>query len=204
MSQDMAVIAAAQSPTRFTAFDLVVTYADTVRRVVFTPAAFFRQPTPTRRDTPAVPFAAASLGISAVLGQALALAAAETAADQLVPVIVYEVVAGGLALGAGAVLLHLLIRAMVRPHAGFRVTLGLLAYCQVGVLVAWAPGPIGLVAPLATLALATVGVREQHGTTTRRAAVVVLLAAAGLTVLSMLVVVAGLFLDRACCGVAGG
>jgi len=204
VSEHVAAIRAAHSPARFKGFDLVAEYADTVRRVALTPVAFFRQAAPTRRATPAVPFAIASIGIAAGLGQSLAVARGELWGDQLLPVTGYFMILNGLALGVGAVLLHLLVRLAVRRHAGFRVTLGVLAYSQVGVLVTWLPPPVSLISPLVALWVSIVGVRERHATTTVRAAVVVLLASAMLAILSMMVVLVGLYFGRACCGVAGG
>jgi hypothetical protein len=88
-----------------------------------------------------------------------------------------------------ALVTHLLVVLVAGPgHSGFGATFRIVSYSSVTGLVGWVPF-IGWIFSLYRLYLATVGIREMHGTTTGRALLVVLLPA--ILVLALVVVVVG-------------
>ena len=88
-----------------------------------------------------------------------------------------------------ALITHLLVVLVVGSgHSGFGATFRIVSYSSVTGLVGWVPF-IGWIFSLYRLYLATVGIREMHGTTTGRALLVVLLPA--ILVLALVLVVVG-------------
>ena len=98
-----------------------------------------------------------------------------------------------IALFVGARILHLLVAMIIKPaDTGFEATFRVVSYANVTEPVTWAPilGP--LVAAVASIALAIVGVREVRETTTGKAALVVLIpAAVGLLIALFLIALVG-------------
>ncbi len=87
-----------------------------------------------------------------------------------------------------ALVTHLLVVLVVGSgHSGFGATFRIVSYSSVTALVGWVPF-IGWIFSLYRLYLATVGIREMHGTTTGRALLVVLLPAILVLVLVLVVV----------------
>jgi hypothetical protein len=181
--------------------DPVGSFVDVVRRVVVQPAAFFAElPRQGSLLNPLV-FALICTEISVILvglltfvnvpGGALWLFGTE--GDQgflaFVGGLVIAPVAAAVGVFLTALVTHLLVVLVVGSgHSGFGATFRIVSYSSVTGLVGWVPF-IGWIFSLYRLYLATVGIREMHGTTTGRALLVVLLPA--ILVLALVVVVVG-------------
>ena len=181
--------------------DPVGSFVDVVRRVVFQPAAFFAElPRQGSLLNPLV-FALICTEISVILvglltfvdvpGGALWLFGTEGNQGFLAFVggLVIAPVAAAVGVFLTALVTHLLVVLVVGSgHSGFGATFRIVSYSSVTGLVGWVPF-IGWIFSLYRLYLATVGIREMHGTTTGRALLVVLLPA--ILVLALVVVVVG-------------
>ena len=180
--------------------DPVGSFVDVVRRVVLQPAAFFAGlPRQGSLVNPLV-FALICTEVSVVLvglltfvgvpGGALWLFGAE--GDQgflaFLGGLVIAPVAAAVGVFVTALVTHLLVVLVAGPgHSGFGATFRIVSYSSVTALVGWVPF-VGWVFSLYRLYLATVGIREMHGTTTGRALLVVLLPAVLVLVLVLVVV----------------
>ena len=181
--------------------DPVNSFVDVVRRVVFQPAAFFAGlPRQGSLLNPLV-FALICIEISVILvglltfldvpGGITSLFGARGNQGLLAFIggLVLAPIAGAVGVFLTALVTHLLVMIVVGSgHSGFGATFRIVAYSSVTSLVGWVPF-IGWIASLYRLYLATVGIREMHGTTTGRALLVVLLPA--ILILVLVVVLAG-------------
>jgi len=181
--------------------DPVGSFVDVVRRLVLQPAAFFAGlPRQGSLLNPLV-FALICTEISVILvglltfvdvpGGALWLFGTE--GDQgflaFVGGLVIAPVAAAVGIFLTALVTHLLVVLVAGPgHSGFGATFRIVSYSSVTGLVGWIPF-VGWIFSLYRLYLATVGIREMHGTSTGRALLVVLLPA--ILVLALVVVVVG-------------
>jgi hypothetical protein len=181
--------------------DPVGSFVDVVGRVVLQPAAFFAGlPRQGSLLNPLV-FALICTEISVILvglltfvdvpGGALWLFGTE--GDQgflaFVGGLVIAPVAAAVGVFLTALVTHLLVVLVAGPgRSGFGATFRVVSYSSVTALVGWLPF-VGWAFSLYRLYLATVGIREMHGTTTGRALLVVLLPA--ILVVVVVVVVVG-------------
>ncbi|CAN5740783.1 YIP1 family protein [soil metagenome] len=190
------------STTEFTYTDPVQSYIETVRNLVTQPASFFSG-IQRRGDfiNPLI-FALVGVLITAVITGFLGILGAIVglgnrgvggAIGSLFGTIIFTPIIFTIALFIGAGIMHLLVMLIVKPitlsyESSFRV----LSYSAVGQLVGWIPFLGPLVAMVATVVLAIIGVREVHNTTTGKAALVVLIPAAiGLLLVLMIVALVG-------------
>jgi hypothetical protein len=181
--------------------DPVNSFVDVVRRVAFQPAAFFSGlPRQGSLLNPLV-FALICIEVSVILvglltfidvpGGITSLFGARGNQGVLAFLggLVLAPIAGTIGVFLTALVTHLLVIIVVGPgHSGFGATFRIVAYSSVTSLVGWIPF-IGWIASLYRLYLATVGIREMHGTTTGRALLVVLLPA--ILILVLVVVLVG-------------
>jgi hypothetical protein len=181
--------------------DPVNSFVDVVRRVAIQPAAFFTElPRQGNLLNPLV-FALICIEISVILvglltfidvpGGITSLFGARGNQGFLAFVggLVLAPIAGAVGVFLTALVTHLLVVWVVGPrHSGFGATFRIIAYSSVTSLVGWIPF-IGWIASLYRLYLATVGIREMHGTTTGKALLVVLLPA--ILILVLVVVLVG-------------
>ena len=179
----------------------VNSFVDVVRRVAFQPAAFFAGlPRQGALLNPLV-FALICIEVSVILvglltfidvpGGITSLFGARGNQGVLAFLggLVLAPIAGTVGVFLTALVTHLLVMIVVGPgHSGFGATFRIVAYSSVTSLVGWIPF-IGWIASLYRLYLATVGIREMHGTTTGRALLVVLLPA--ILILVLVVVLVG-------------
>jgi hypothetical protein len=181
--------------------DPISSFVDVVRRVVFQPPAFFRElPRQGSLLNPLV-FALICIEISVILVGLLSLldipgginwlfgARGNQGLLAFVGGLVLTPIAGTVGLFLTALVTHLLVVLVVGSgHSGFGATFRVVAYSSVTSLAGWIPF-IGWIFSLYRLYLATVGIREMHGTTTGRALLVVLLPA--ILILALVVVLVG-------------
>ena len=181
--------------------DPVGSFVDVVRRVAFRPAAFFAGlPRQGGLLGPLV-FALVCIEVSAILVGLLTFLGVPGGMTSLFGArgdqgflaflggLVLAPIAGAVGVFLTALLTHLLVVLVAGSgHSGFGATFRVVAYSSVTSLVGWVPF-VGWIASLYRLYLATVGIREMHGTTTGRALLVVLLPA--ILVLVLVVVVVG-------------
>ena len=167
--------------------DPVDSFVDIVRRVVLQPASFFASLPRQGSFLGPLVFALICIEISAFLvglltfidvpGGITSLFGAR--GDQgflaLVGGLVIAPIVGTVGIFLTALVTHLLVVLVVGAgHAGFGATFRIVSYSSVTSLLGWIPF-IGWIFSLFRLFLATVGIREMHGTTTGRALLVVLL-----------------------------
>jgi hypothetical protein len=181
--------------------DPLNSFADVVRRVVFQPTVFFAGlPRQGSLLNPLV-FALVCIEISVILvglltfidvpGGITWLFGARGNQGFLVFLagLVLAPIAGAVGVFLTALVTHLLVILVVGSgHSGFGATFRIVAYSSVTSLAGWLPF-IGWIFSLYRLYLATVGIREMHGTTTGRALLVVLLPA--ILILVLVVVLVG-------------
>src|SRR5215211_5430971 len=97
-------------------------------------------------------------------------------------------IAGTVGVFLSALVTHLLVILVVGSgHSGFGATFRIISYSSVTALLGWIPF-IGWIFSLYRIYLATIGIREMHGTSTGRALLVVLLPAILVLVLVLVVV----------------
>jgi hypothetical protein len=184
--------------------DLVPSFIQTVREVLFNPVNFFRS---IRREgdflNPLL-FAIICALISGVIGGILRLiiklisgAGAGGAFGSLIANIIFIPIGTAIGLFIGAAIYHLLVLLIIRPsHAGYEATFRVVAYAAVLQLLSWlAYIPIlGILVALAigiyNVVLTVIGVREMHATTTGRAVAVVLIPVIIVLILALIVGVA--------------
>ena len=181
--------------------DPINSFVDVVRRVVFQPAAFFAGvPRQGSLLNPLV-FALICIEISVLLVGLLTFidvpggiiwlfgARGDQGLLALLGGLVLAPIAGAVGVFLTALVTHLLVMLVVGSgHSGFGATFRIVAYSSVTSLAGWIPF-IGWIFSLYRLYLATVGIREMHGTTTGRALLVVLLPA--ILILVLVVVLVG-------------
>lgn len=180
--------------------DPINSFVDVVRRVVFQPAAFFGGLPRQGSFLGPLVFALICIEISVVLiglltfidvpGGITSMFGARGNQGFLAFVggLVIAPIAGTVGLFLSALVTHLLVILVVGAgHSGFGATFRIVSYSSVTSLLGWLPF-IGWVFSLYRLYLATVGIREMHGTTTGRALLVVLLPAILILVLVLVLV----------------
>jgi hypothetical protein len=180
--------------------DPVNSFVDVVRRVVFQPAAFFGGLPRQGSFLGPLVFALICIEISVVLIGLLTFidvpggitsmlgATGNQGFLAFVGGLVIAPIAGTVGLFLSALVTHLLVILVVGAgHSGFGATFRIVSYSSVTSLLGWLPF-IGWIFSLYRLYLATVGIREMHGTTTGRALLVVLLPAILILVLVLVLV----------------
>jgi len=181
--------------------DPLNSFADVVRRVVFQPRIFFAGlPRQGSLLNPLV-FALVCIEISVILVGLLTFidvpggltwlfgARGNQGLLAFLGGLVLAPIAGTVGVFLTALVTHLLVLLVVGSgHSGFGATFRIVAYSSVTSLVGWIPF-VGWIFSLYRLYLATVGIREMHGTTTGRALLVVLLPA--ILILVLVVVLVG-------------
>ncbi len=179
----------------------VNSFVDVVRRVVVQPTSFFAGlPRQGSLLNPLV-FALICIEISVILVGLLTFIGVPGGINWLfgargdqgflafVGGLVLAPIAGAVGVFLTALVTHLLVMLVVGAgHSGFGATFRIVAYSSVTSLAGWIPF-IGWVFSLYRLYLATVGIREMHGTTTGRALLVVLMPA--ILILLLVVVLVG-------------
>jgi hypothetical protein len=181
--------------------DPVNSFADVVRRVVLQPAAFFAGLPRQGSFLGPLVFALICVEVSAVLVGLLTFIDVPGGITSMVGVtgnqgflaflggLVITPIAATVGIFLTALVTHLLVILVVGSgHSGFGATFRIVSYSSVTSLLGWIPF-IGWIFSLYRLYLATVGIREMHGTTTGRALLVVLLPA--ILVLLLVVVLVG-------------
>ena len=167
----------------FNVSDPIGSFLATVRDLVVKPATFFRgMPRQGSLANPLI-FALVCILVSTVLTALVGLSFSLIGGMEgvgsafgrfLLSVIFYPLLAvAGLFIGAG--IYHLLLGLVVgQQRLGFGATLRVYAYMSVALLIAWIPILGWVVAPIWSVVLAVIGIREAHYTTTGKAALVVL------------------------------
>ena len=182
--------------------DLVPSFIQTVREVLFNPVNFFRS---IRREgdflNPLI-FAIICSLITGVIGGILRLifslirgAGFGGAVANLIGNIIFVPIGTAIGLFIGAAIYHLLVLLIVRPsHAGYEATFRAVAYASAVQAVAFL-GFIPILGLLVLLAigiynvvLSVIGIREMHTTTTGRAVAVVLIPVVIFLILAFLIV----------------
>ena len=179
----------------------VNSFVDVVRRVVLQPANFFTGLPRQGSFLGPLVFALICIELSAVLVGLLTFigvpggvtwllgARGDQGVLAFVGGLVVAPIAGTVGVFLTALVTHLLVILVVGSgHSGFGATFRIVAYSSVTSLLGWIPF-IGWIFSLYRLYLATLGIREMHGTTTGRALLVVLLPA--ILVLLLVVVLVG-------------
>jgi hypothetical protein len=169
--------------------ELIPSFVQTVRDVLFDPVNFFRS---IRREgdflNPLI-FAIICALITGVIGGILRLIFTLVrgggfggALGSLIANIIFIPIGTAIGLFIGAGIYHLLVLLIIRPsHAGYEATFRVVAYAAVLQLLSWlAFIPIlGIVVAIAiaiyNVVLTVIGIREMHATTTGRAVAVVLI-----------------------------
>lgn len=187
----------------FTYTDPLESFVGTVRDLVTHPVGFFRGI--ARQGDYANPliFALACAVISAAIGGFLGILYAtvgigDTGIGEAVGAFVASMfltpIIFAIALFVGAGILHLLVALIIKPaDTGFEATFRVVSYTNVTELVTWIPVLGPLVAAVASVVLAIIGVREVHETTTGKAALVILIPAAVVLLIALSLVGAALF-----------
>jgi hypothetical protein len=182
--------------------ELIPSFVQTVRDVLFDPVNFFRG---IRREgdflNPLI-FAIICALITGVIGGILRLIFVLVrgggfggALGSLIANIIFIPIGTAIGLFIGAGIYHLLVLLIIRPsHAGYEATFRVVAYAAVLQLLSWlAFIPIlGIVVAIAiaiyNVVLTVIGIREMHATTTGRAVAVVLIP---VVVIGILVAIVG-------------
>ena len=180
--------------------DPVNSFVDVVRRMVLQPATFFAGLPRQGSVLGPLVFALICIEISAVLVGFLTFIDVPGGVTWLfgargnqgflafVGGLVLAPIAGTVGVFLTALVTHLLVILVVGSgHSGFGATFRIISYSSVTSLLGWLPF-IGWIFSLYRLYLATVGIREMHGTTTGRALLVVLLPAILVFVLVLVLV----------------
>jgi hypothetical protein len=181
--------------------DPVNSFVEVVRRMVLQPAAFFAGLPRQGSFLGPLVFALICVEVSAVLIGLLTFidvpggitsmlgAAGNQGFLAFLGGLVITPIAATVGIFLTALVTHLLVLVVVGSgHSGFGATFRIVSYSSVTSLLGWIPF-IGWIFSLYRLYLATVGIREMHGTTTGRALLVVLLPA--ILVLLLIVVLVG-------------
>jgi hypothetical protein len=181
--------------------DPVNSFVEVVRRMVLQPAAFFAGLPRQGSFLGPLVFALICVEVSAVLIGLLTFidvpggitsmlgAAGNQGFLAFLGGLVITPIAATVGIFLTALVTHLLVLVVVGSgHSGFGATFRIVSYSSVTSLLGWIPF-IGWIFSLYRLYLATVGIREMHGTTTGRALLVVLLPA--ILVLLLVVVLVG-------------
>src|SRR5215216_582547 len=180
--------------------DPISSFADVVRRVVFQPPAFFAGlPRQGSLLGPLV-FALVCIEISVLLVGLLTFLDVPGGVTWLFGArgnqgflaflggLVIAPIAGAVGVFLTALVTHLLVILVVGSgYSGFGATFRIISYSSVTALLGWIPF-IGWIFSLYRIYLATIGIREMHGTSTGRALLVVLLPAILVLVLVLVVV----------------
>jgi hypothetical protein len=180
--------------------DPVNSFVDVVRRVVPQPATFFAGLPRQGNILGPLVFALICIEISSLLVGLLTFidvpggitwlfgAKGNQGFLAFVGGLVIAPIAGTVGIFLSALVTHLLVILVVGSgHSGFGATFRIVSYSSVTALLGWIPF-IGWIFSLYRIYLATVGIREMHGTTTGRALLVVLLPAILILVLVLVLV----------------
>jgi hypothetical protein len=182
--------------------ELIPSFVQTVRDVLFDPVNFFRS---IRREgdflNPLI-FAIICALITGVIGGILRLIFTLVrgggfggALGSLIANIIFIPIGTAIGLFIGAGIYHLLVLLIIRPsHAGYEATFRAVAYASAVQAVAW----LGFIPILGILVLivvgiynvvlSVIGIREMHATTTGRAVAVVLIPVVIFLILAFLIV----------------
>lgn len=186
------------STAEFTYTDPVQSFVDTVRDLATRPASFFNRIARQGDFVNPLVFALICAVVSAVIAGFLGVLGALVgignnsiggaigglvASIFLVPIFF----AIGLFIGAG--ILHLLVILIIKPMStNYETTFRVVSYANAAQLVGWIPFIGPLLAAVASITLAIIGIREVHSTTTGKAALVVLIPAAVVFVIAIILV----------------
>ncbi|CAN5718856.1 hypothetical protein BH24ACT22_BH24ACT22_08640 [soil metagenome] len=175
------------STAEFTYTDPIQSYVETVRNLVTQPANFFAGIARQGDFINPLIFALVGVVVTAVISRVLGILGAIVglgnrgiggALGGLVSSIFIAPIFFTIALFIGAGIMHLLVMLIVKPaFTGYEASFRILSYSAVAQLIGWIPFLGPLVAAVATVVLAIIGVREVHSTTTGKAALVVLIPA---------------------------
>lgn len=192
------------SGTDFDYTELVPSFVQTAREIIFNPVGFFRS---IRRQGDflnpllfAIICAVISGLLTGIIGLVISLATGNgigSAFGSLFGAIILTPIATAIGLFIWAAIYHLLVILIIRPsHAGYEGTFRVVAYASVLQLASWL-GAIPILGILVLIAigvygvvLSVLGIREIHSTTTGRAVAVVLIPAAIFALLALLIGVA--------------
>ena len=182
--------------------ELIPSFVQTVREVLFNPVNFFRS---IRREgdflNPLI-FAIICALITGVIGGILRLIFTLVrgggfggALGSLIANIIFIPIGTAIGLFIGAAIYHLIVLLIVRPsHAGYEATFRAVAYASAVQAVAWL-GFIPILGILVLIAvgiynvvLSVIGIREMHATTTGRALAVVLIPVIIFLIIAFLIV----------------
>lgn len=174
-----------ESPTReFNLQDPIPNFIRTVRGLVLDPVGFFRGIARQGDFVSPLVFALICALINGILGGIIAFfvsvgfgtARVGGAFGTLITNIILTPIWAAIFLFIAAAIIHLLVMLLVSPrNSGFEATFRVASYVQVTQLISWIPLIGWIVAPIYSLVLAIIGIREIHDTTTGRAAAIVLI-----------------------------
>src|SRR5215218_8469876 len=168
---------------------LVPSFVQTAREIIFNPVGFFRS---IRRQGDflnpllfAIICAVISGLLTGIIGLVISLATGNgigSAFGSLFGAIILTPIATAIGLFIWAAIYHLLVILIIRPsHAGYEATFRVVAYASVLQLASWLTYiPIlgilvGIAIGIYNVVLTVIGIREVHATTTGRAVAVVLI-----------------------------
>lgn len=188
-----------ESPVReFNLQDPIPNFIRAVRALVLDPVGFFRGIARQGDLVSPLIFALICAVINGILGGMIAFLASigfgtarvGGAFGALTTNIIVNTIYTAIFVFIAAAIVHLLVMLLVSPrNSGFEATFRVTSYAQVAQLISWVP-LIGLiVAPIYSLVLAIIGIREVHDTTTGRAAAIVLIPVVVVILLLMLLAV---------------
>jgi hypothetical protein len=184
--------------------ELVPSFVQTAREIIFNPVGFFRG---IRRQGDflnplifAIICAVISGLLTGIIGLLISLASGNgigSAFGSLFGAIIITPIVTAIGLFVWAAIYHLLVILIIRPsHAGYEGTFRVVAYASVLQLASWL-GAIPILGILVLIAigvygvvLSVLGIREIHSTTTGRAVAVVLIPAIIFALLALLIGVA--------------
>jgi hypothetical protein len=173
-----------RSSNEFDFSNPIGSFLRTVRDLVINPVTFFRGMTRQGDFTNPLIFALVCVLVwtmlAALVGLSFSLIGGMQGAGAafgrfVLSLIFYPLLSvAGLFIGAG--IYHLLVTLVVgQERLGFEATFRVCAYTSVALLIAWIPILGWLVAPIWSVVLAILGIREAHQTTISKAALVVLI-----------------------------
>jgi hypothetical protein len=184
--------------------ELVPSFVQTAREIIFNPVGFFRN---LRRQGDflnpllfAIICAVISGLLAGIIGLLISLVSGNGiggAFGTLFGTLILTPIGTAIGLFVWAAIYHLLVLLIIRPsHAGYEATFRVVAYASVIQLVSWL-AVIPIVGILVIIAIAiygvvlsVLGIRELHATTTGRAAAVVLIPAVIFALLAIIIGVA--------------
>lgn len=200
-------VSGGRATAEFTYTDPVQSFVASVRNLVTRPADFYAGIVRQGDFINPLIFALICAAVAAVIGAILRIFGAMVglgdtgvggAIGGLFVAVFFTLIFVAIGLFVWAGILHLLVMLIIKPAGtGYEATFRAVSYANVGQLVGWIPFLGPLVAGIAWIVLAIIGVREVHGATTGKAALVVLIPAAVVFLIALtliLLVGAALFL----------